>query len=211
MKILKFSLAVLMTLFIQATVSAAQGVQTNAPVRACCAAALAAREPALSDKSIYQVDSTWITDQQKQIKLGDLAGRPQVVLMFYAHCTTACPMLINDLRRIESALPAELRAKTGFLLVSFDTDRDTPAALADYRQNWNLPKENWTLLSGKPDDVLELAVLLGIQYKKEAAGQFAHSNVITVLDAHGEIVHQQSGLNGDIDETVKIIEQLNHP
>ena len=39
-------------------------------------------------------------------------------------------------------------------------------------------------------------------------GQFAHSNVITILNAQGEIVHQQIGLNEDIQETVRLLQQL---
>jgi protein SCO1/2 len=68
--------------------------------------------------------------------------------------------------------------------------------------------ENWTLLRGGSDDVLELAALLGVRYKQDAKGQFSHSNIITVLNADGEIVHQQIGLNQDIKETIRIIEKL---
>ena len=56
--------------------------------------------------------------------------------------------------------------------------------------------------------MLELAALLGLQFKADANGQFAHSNVITILNAQGEIVHQEIGLNQDIKETVRILRQL---
>ncbi|MHB8522866.1 MAG: SCO family protein [Limisphaerales bacterium] len=163
---------------------------------------------AFTDKSIYQVDSAWTTDQGKEIKLNGLAARPQVVAMFFANCQFACPIIVNDMKRIEAALPADLRARVGFALVSFDTKRDTPMALAQYRRSRNLPPERWVLLHGKADDVLELAALLGVKFKEDANGQFAHSNIITILNAQGEIVHQQIGLNQDIQETVRILEQL---
>ena len=57
------------------------------------------------------------------------------------------------------------------------------------RQTHALSAESWTLLHGEPDDVLELAALLGLKFKEDANGQFAHSNVITILNAQGEIVH----------------------
>jgi protein SCO1/2 len=41
---------------------------------------------------------------------------------------------------------------------------------------------------------MEMAALLGIRYKKLPDGEFAHSNVITLLNPEGEIVHQQIGL-----------------
>ena len=172
----------------------------------CCEKA----EPpaAFTDKSLYQLDSLWTTDDNGQIKLSDLSGRPQVVAMFFANCQFACPIIVNDMKRIEAELPADVRAHVGFTLVSFDGKRDTPAALADYRRARNLPAERWTLLRGRPDDVLELAALLGIKYKEDARGQFAHSNVITILTSQGEIVQQRIGLNQDIHDTVRLIQQL---
>ena len=174
-------------------------------VPACCAKA----EPAttFSDKSLYQTESKWTTDANKQIKLGDLKGRPQVVVMFFASCQYACPALVHDLTRIEAALKPELRSKVGFTLATFDTKRDTPEALARFRESRNLAT-NWTLLHGSDDDVLEFAALLGVKYKQEPSGQFAHSNIITLLNENGEIVSQLAGLGQNINEMVKSIEAL---
>jgi len=182
------------------------GCATHSSKPSCCAASEA---PAtFTDKSLYQTEATWTTDQGKHVRLGELRGRPQIVVMFFANCQFGCPVIVNDMKRIEVALAPGLRARVGFTLISFDTKRDTPAALAEYRQTHALPAENWTLLHGEPDDVLELAALVGLKFKEDANGQFAHSNVITILNAQGEIVHQQIGLNQDIQETVRILRQL---
>lgn len=196
------SLAILITVISTGSSSAAE---TNAVRRSCCAADFSTAT--YTDKSIYQVESKWTTDDGKEIALGRLAGKPQVVLMFFANCTYACPILVNDMKRIEAALPETLRTRVGFTLISFDAGRDTSAALADYRRSRDLVGGNWTLLSGKPDDIMELAALLGVRYKEGAGGQFLHSNVITILNAKGEIIHQQTGLNGDISETVTVLKQ----
>ncbi len=181
----------------------------SSPVAAQPSCCVKAETPAaFTDKSIYQTESTWTTDQGKHIQLSALAGRPQVVAMFFANCQFACPIIVNDMKRIEAALPAQLRGKVGFTLVSFDSERDTPAVLAEYRRTRDLPRKSWTLMRGHPDDVLELAALLGVKFKENAAGQFAHSNIITILNAQGEIVHQQIGLNQDIQETVHLLREL---
>lgn len=175
----------------------------------CCS-----KEPvgpaSLSDRSIYQVDSSWTNDAGAALKLVNLGGRPQVLTMFFASCEYACPVLVHDMKRVEAALPETLRGRVGFVLVTFDTERDTPAALAEYRRRQELPA-NWTLLRGGPDDVLELAALLGVKFKKDARGQFAHSNLLTVLSPGGEIVHQQIGLNQSPQDTVKRLAGLVHP
>lgn len=203
---MKTTLVMIPLLVVSSLPTFADSCCANKSVPACCAKA----EPAVStfsEKSLFQTESKWTTDANMQIKLADLKGRPQVVVMFFASCQYACPVLVHDLTRIEAALKPELRGKVGFTLVTFDTKRDTPEALAKFREMRNLPA-NWTLLHGADDDVLELAALLGVKYKQEANGQFAHSNVITVLNGEGEIVHQLVGLAQDINATLHELEKL---
>lgn len=178
--------------------------ETNAP---CCARRDLSASAPLTDKSIYQVDSIFTNDLGKSVKLSSLAGQPVVLTMFFAQCNYACPILANDMKKIEAALPQELRGKARFVLVSFDSERDTPEALAHYRETRHIPKD-WVLLTASRDDILELSALLGIKYKKEATGQFAHSNAITLLDARGEIAFRQNGLNGDGAEIAKALSRL---
>lgn len=58
------------------------------------------------------------------------------------------------------------------------------------------------VLRGKPDDAQELAALLGVIYRQDAKGDFAHSNLITVLNVEGEIMRQQPGINLPPDEII---------
>ena len=138
------------------------------------------------------------------MRLGDRSGKPQVLVMFFASCQSACPILVNDAMRIESALPPELKSKINFTLVSFDSDRDTPSALQKYKELRQLGP-NWKLLHGQPNDIQQLAALLGVRYQKTQAGGFSHSNLITVLNSKGEVVYQLSGLNQDITAAVSAL------
>jgi protein SCO1/2 len=128
--------------------------------------------------------------------------------MFFAQCEYACPRLVHNLKALESAMKVDLRQKVDFLLISFDSDRDTPEALRAYREKNKLGMANWTLLRGAGDDVRELAALLGINYVKDARGQFAHSNVVTVLNADGEIAYQHQGLEDGSLKIIEILERL---
>ncbi len=161
-----------------------------------------------TDKSLYQVDSEWTTDAGAKTKLGALRGKPQVVIMFFASCQYACPLTIGDLKRIESALPETLRGRIGFTLISFDGEHDTPAVLHELRIKRELKGDQWTLLKGRPEDVRELAALLGVNYRKGVDGQFMHSNLITVLNSEGEIAFQQSGFNLPPDTVVAKLKTL---
>ncbi len=54
-------------------------------------------------------------------------------------------------------------------------------------------------------------MLLGVKCKADARGQFAHSNVLTVLNAEGEIVTQLAGLDADISETARTLAAFPKP
>ncbi len=176
-----------------------------APVRACCAAApvrdacgaTEAKAAPLSSRSIYQVEGNWTDDGGAPFRLAQLRGEPVVLAMFFAHCEYACPLLVNDMRRLRTTLPPAVRARTRFVLVSFDPVRDTAPALRTYRERMQLDA-GWTLLTGDSDEVQELAMVLGVKYRQDARGQFSHSNLITVLDSQGVVAHQRTGLQGEV-------------
>jgi len=179
------------------------------PKHACCEECISdtasnVAAAALPAKSLYQLDTSWTTDAGASTTLSALRGRPVVLAMFFASCEYACPVLVSDMQRLRQSLPADVRDRAQFVLVSFDTARDTPAALKAYRERSALDA-GWTLLHGDSGDVQELAMLLGVKYKQDTRGQFSHSNLITVLNADGEIVFQRAGLMGDVSETAKAV------
>jgi protein SCO1/2 len=183
------------TLLIAACALAADPAPKDAALPPCCRPALPAGQP--TDKSLYLLDSKWTSDVGREIKLGALRGRPQIVSLFFTNCEYACPILVSELKAIEQKLPPEVLAKVDFLLVSLDPKRDSIAELAAFREKRGLARERWTLLRGGADDVRELAALLGVNYAEDARGQFAHTNLITLLNAEGEIVFQHAGLKQD--------------
>ncbi|HVT71710.1 MAG TPA: SCO family protein [Lacunisphaera sp.] len=175
---------------------------------ACCAAPTeAATATPFSRESIYQLDGRFTDDQGRPFALGELRGRPVVLDMFFASCGYACPLTVTDMLAIQGRLPAALRGQARFVLVSFDPGRDTAAALAKYREQRGLDGQ-WVLLRGDDDSVRELAALLGVKYKRDADGSFSHSNLLTILNAAGEVVHQRVGLQGGLDEAAAALAKV---
>lgn len=167
--------------------------------------AMEAADPA-HNMSIYQVSSEWVTEDGETVTLGTLEGKTQVVAMVYTSCEVACPRIVASMKTIQKKTDSDA---VGFVLISIDPERDTPEALKAYAEKMNMDDSAWTLLTGSPDNVLELAALLGVRYRKMADGEFAHSNIITVLDAQGEIVYQQNGLGADLTrETAEFVVSL---
>ncbi|MCC6414793.1 MAG: SCO family protein [Opitutaceae bacterium] len=179
-------------------------ISARAEEPAACCAETPAEETPLTPRSLYQLGATFTNDRGEAITLAQFRGRPVVLTMFFASCGYACPLLVSDMTRIQDALPPDLGDTTAYVLVSFDTKRDTPAALARYRADRELGPQ-WHLLHGDDDAVSELAALLGVKYRLEANGMFAHSNLITVLNREGEIVHRRNGLQGGLEAAAQAL------
>jgi protein SCO1/2 len=165
--------------------------------------AVAAGSATLDKNSVYNLTSTWQTQDQKSVQLKTFLGRPVVMVMTYASCRTSCPMIVADLQKIEKSLPKQ--AAVSFVLASFASGKNVPQEQRDYAQMHGLALSHWTLLSSDPEAVRELAAVLNVQYKKDGNGGFQHSNVITVLDRQGKIVYQQKGLGNDPGEVIKAL------
>jgi len=176
-----------------------QQVNENTPEEekhSCCAEEK--EEGEYSENSIYQLEAEWLNQNGEKVKLSDFRGRSVVFTMFFASCTYACPILVNDMKNIESRIdPSDLK-NYRFVLLSIDPERDTPSKLKEFAEMKGIDEKRWTLLTGSQDDIMEIAALTGFKFKKENDGQFSHSNLINILNEEGEIVHQHTGLNQDV-------------
>lgn len=157
--------------------------------------------------TVYDLGSVWTTHRDEPLRLADLAGRPQVVALFFSQCTYACPRITADLKAIEAALSDAQRERAGFVMVSFDVERDTPEALRAFAARMGIDRPTWRLLHGSEEDTQDLAAVLGVRYRKEGE-DFAHSNIITLLDPEGRIVYQRQGLESDLGDFIKRLKAL---
>lgn len=184
------------------------GFRCAEDLASCCSAKEPAAGSGLPGTSLWQLGSAWTDQRGEPRRLADWRGRPTLVAMVFTHCRYACPRLAADARRIVDALDPRERERMHGLLISFDTARDTPERLAAFAEEQGLDTAFWTLLRGDAVDVRELAAVLGVNYQQTASGDFAHSNVITLLDAEGRIVHRQQGLAVEPTPTVHAIREL---
>ncbi len=150
-----------------------------------------------STESIHQFDASWTDQHGKEFKLAELKGRPVLVTMGYATCKFACPRLAADLLAIERQLSPAERSQLAIVFVSIDPERDTPAAMKRFLDQYKVDHQRWHGLRGEEDAILELSVALGIRYRRVNDTDFAHSNVLTLLSPAGEILHRVEGLGAD--------------
>jgi protein SCO1/2 len=171
------------------------------PASAHCAhhRALAAAAP-LPGQSLYNLHATLADQHGDELGLDAFRGHPVIVAMFYASCTTVCPLLIEQVKSIDAALPPELRAETRVLMVSLDPERDRPERLAELAASHGVRDPRWHLARSSQSSVREIAALLGVRYRQMSDGSISHSPLIAVLDRDGVLVarSERMGENSEL-------------
>lgn len=183
----------------------AQGTAPEAAHAHAHGAPLAADAP-LAGASLHHLDDVWTDQHGASTRLVDHRGHPLVVVMFYGNCMSACPVLLRDAEIIERALPEGERARTHFLMVTFDPTNDTPERMAAYAAEKGLDRDRWSFLTADERAVRRLAGALGVRYRPDGQGGFAHTNLITVLDEEGVVAARLEGLGLGPDAAVAAIE-----
>jgi protein SCO1/2 len=146
-----------------------------------------------AQSSIYQLPGKWTDEHNQSLELRDLKGKVRVIAMIFTHCTYACPRLVQDMKAIADSLPAAEKNKVGFVLVSFDAQRDDPAQLARFASQQGLD-DHWTLLHGDPRQIRELSMVLNVKYQDAGDNTYTHSNAILILDKQGSVIRSLEGL-----------------
>ena len=151
----------------------------------------------LPGDSIYQIPIELETDTGSRVAFSSFKGMPLLITLFYADCTSVCPMLTQQLQKIDHRLRAGARANTRILMISLDTEHDTPAVLSDFRLRHHIGDARWTVARTSPDNVRLLAAVLGVRYRKLPDQSFNHSTTIALADRDGVIQAKIAGVLAD--------------
>lgn len=115
------------------------------------------------------------------------------------------PRLVADMLAIRGKVPEKLKDKVQYVLVSIDPEYDTPVKLKEFAITKEMDGEEWTFLQGDPETVREFANVLSVKYKEISPMDFSHSNIISIFNPAGDLIHQQEGLGVNNRETIEAI------
>jgi protein SCO1/2 len=129
-----------------------------------------------------------------------LAGRPYVASFFFARCSTICPTLTQQLKRVQDA--------TSIRLVSYSVTpaTDTPEALAEYGRRHGIDATRWLLLTGDAASIYRAARTFYFAGDSRATGatDFLHTEKVLLVDAEGRLRGVYDGtLPHDIDRLIE--------
>jgi protein SCO1 len=87
----------------------------------------------------------------------DLSGRAWLVSFAYTHCPDVCPLVTQRMAELRDVLKTqEALGEVRLLTITVDPQRDTPAVLRSYAQQWRGTKPDWFFITGEPDAVFDL-------------------------------------------------------
>lgn len=158
--------------------------------------------------SVYQLAGPFTDAGGAEVALDVFAGSPVLIAMFYASCRSACPVLIERVRRIEEALSEPVRARVRVVLVTLDPERDTPKVLAALGARHGLDPGRWRLLAGSEPTTRALATVLGVRYRRGRDDEITHSTSVSLLDARGVARSRAEGLWAPYDALIAALREL---
>ncbi len=137
--------------------------------------------------SVMKVPEFSMTNQNNQtITNRDMLGKVYVVEFFFTSCPTICPVMSNNLRSVEDEIND---ANLGFISVTIDPKRDTPARLLEYAKQIGVKSPNWHHLTSDRETIEQLSDKFNIYVGKDetTAEGLNHSGKLALVDKQGNI------------------------
>jgi protein SCO1 len=132
-----------------------------------------------------------LTDQSgNTISLEQFRGRPVIVTFAFAHCTTICPIIVNDALNTRDKLASH---NVVVLVVTLDPWRDTPSRLPSIADKWGMTGDAH-VLSGTPEQVERTLNAWRIpRVRNERNGDLSHPSLAYVIGPDGRIAYVVDG------------------
>lgn len=143
----------------------------------------------------YPAHPFTLKDQDgNQVSLKDFSGKVVVVNFIYTNCKTACPLVTQELKKLQEALRPLMGRDVFFLTITIDPKRDTPEALRRYGQGHGVDFRSWRFLTGPEEKIREVleAYHVPVQVEKvpgvpKGSYELGHGNPIYLIDQWGRV------------------------
>ena len=170
------------------------------------------------DQDITRTQNTFLNQDSVIVEFpAIIKDKITLLAMVYTHCPDICPMTTHNMHLVEQRLPAELRDKVKFIIISFDPSRDTPDVLKKFAQIRDITFDNWSLLSGDEQNTREVMLKFGIKAiptdsTHDATGELSynviHTDRISLIDQDGRLRSNYKGSTADLEIILEDIKYL---
>lgn len=159
-----------------------------------------------------QTDTVWhtikdftLTNQEgKTITWADLKGKIVIADLFFTRCPTICPGMTRNMKRMAESIHNGKRVGdrsnhlVHFVSFSIDPERDSVPRLKDWADRFQINPEQWWLLTGKKQDIYDLALnelKVGLQDGEGVDTSFIHSDKFILIDSSRHVRGFYDGLD----------------
>jgi protein SCO1/2 len=155
-----------------------------------------------------------MTDQKNRaVHFGQFAGKVVALNFVYTRCTLPdyCFRLSNNFGVLQKRYKDRMGRDLILLTVTFDPVHDQPELLSSYAQTWKADPETWRFLTGRPQDVLRVCDLFGVNFVPDE-GLFIHSLHTAVIGRDGKLVANLEGNEFTAEQLGDLVgTELDHP
>ncbi len=143
---------------------------------------------------IGQVGDFTLTNQDGVVTtLADLSNHVWVADIIFTRCAGPCPIMTQQMKSLQDALPADSPAK--LVSLTTDPDYDSPEIMKRYGEHFGADFHRWTFLTGAKTQIGALAanglklsaVPVNTEDQKSPADLFIHSTIFVVVDKQARL------------------------
>lgn len=123
------------------------------------------------------------------VSIAGTNGTVRLVYFYFSNCPDVCPPTTQLLSGVQNLLKenGEFGEKARLMSITFDPDRDTRERLLEFSGYYNADHSGWYFLRGDKQYTHDLAYEYGVMIQERDDGNFAHSNLIFLVDKDGNI------------------------
>lgn len=137
-------------------------------------------------------DVPFLDQKGAAFRFADLRGRVVLVTGVYAACTTACPEIFFELKKILGELPATERADLSVVALSLNPEYETTELMAAVAEGRGFAHPEFRYINGQQPAVMH-DVLTQLQFsatRNPANGVIDHANLFLLVDRDNQIAYR---------------------
>ncbi|MCA1027237.1 SCO family protein [Cytobacillus kochii] len=147
----------------------------------------------------YDVEDFNYTNQDNQaVGLSDLEGKVWIADFIFTSCETVCPPMTYNMSQLQDKVKEEGIENVEFVSFSVDPTVDSPEALKDFANNYEIDFSNWHFLTGYTQEEIESFAVdsfKSLVKKPKNDDQVIHQTSIYLVDQNGVVMKDYDGVS----------------
>ncbi|MFJ7737451.1 SCO family protein [Lysinibacillus sp. NPDC097287] len=147
--------------------------------------------------NIQVEDFTQTNQNNEEVTLETLKGKPWLAMFIFTNCNTVCPPMTYNMNEVQQALIDEKVEDYNIVAFSIDPEVDTPEVLTEYLNTYSVADTSkWQLLTGYKQEYIEQFARKSFNShvrNDPKTDQVMHMSSYYLVNADGVVVKDYNG------------------